>query len=106
MYAGEADADARLYGFGFSYARALFLLLESKRHRLVEDSNVDRADMERRIRAHEFDLVIFGSVQRGMPLWSAVVETYGREDVAFVDGEDQCVITYFEPMACHSSKYQ
>jgi hypothetical protein len=33
--------------------------------------------------------VVFGSVHRGMPLLEVVKEVYGREEIAFVDGEDE-----------------
>jgi hypothetical protein len=40
------------------------------------------------ILAHAFDLVVFGSVHRGLPFLPEVLSTYHRDDVVFVDGED------------------
>jgi len=68
-----------LYGLGFTYARWLTAV----------DDDVDRADIDGRIRAREFDLVVFGSVHRGMPFLDVVGESYGRDEIVFVDGEDE-----------------
>ena len=68
-----------LYGLGFTYQGWLS----------VEDDQVDRSSIGDRVWAREFDLVIFGSVHRGMPYLEDVLEVYGKEDVVFVDGEDE-----------------
>ena len=36
----------------------------------------------------EFDVVVFGSVRRGMPFWPEVEASYPRERIVFVEGED------------------
>jgi len=71
------DDENNLYGHGFTYA-----------HRLSADDGVDRTDLDRRIRAHDFDLVVYASVHRGMPFWPAVAAAYAPRDRVFVDGED------------------
>ncbi|KAJ8603917.1 hypothetical protein CTAYLR_009722 [Chrysophaeum taylorii] len=89
MYAPASGADpaprnvsahATLYGHGFTYA-----------HRLRDDAHhfVDRSRIEHRIRDHEFDVVVYGSVHRGMPFWPEVQATYSPNDLIFVDGEDE-----------------
>lgn len=89
LYAPEPGQDpaphnyskgATLYGYGFSYA-----------YRLRDDAAgtpVDRADLDARIRRREFDFVVYASVHRGMPFWSAVLKAYPPSDIVFVDGED------------------
>ncbi|KAJ1454428.1 hypothetical protein M885DRAFT_521666 [Pelagophyceae sp. CCMP2097] len=77
LYADAGD-DAQLYGNGFSYA-----------HRLADDSGVDRSNVEARIRDKAFDVIIYASVQRGMPFWTLVLENYDASDIAFIDGEDE-----------------
>ena len=72
------SADA-LYGYGFTYAQ-----------RLRDDTLfIDRSNIAQRIRDHEFDLVIFASVHRGMPFWPDVYDAYDAKDRVFVDGEDE-----------------
>lgn len=75
----DTNADAGLYGHGFSYARRL---------RDNGGSTIDRSNIEARIRARAFDVVVYASVQRGMPYWPTVQETYASDDIVFVDGED------------------
>ena len=65
------------YGNGFTYAHWLDGRDEEDRSRLVE-----------RIKEKEFDLIIFGSIHRGMPFLDLVFENYGKDDIVFVDGED------------------
>ncbi|GMH59260.1 hypothetical protein TrRE_jg2558, partial [Triparma retinervis] len=76
---GEGGEAGELYGRGFTYSRRLG----------GGDDDVYRGDLERRVREREFDVVVFGSVHRGMPLLEVVKEVYGREEIAFVDGEDE-----------------
>lgn len=85
MYHGRSRSfnfseNANLYGHGFTYA-----------HRLRDDEDfyVDRTQIEERIRRHEFDVVVYASVHRGMPFWPAVYATYSKDDLIFVDGEDE-----------------
>lgn len=89
MYAPASGTDRRphnfsrnagLYGHGFTYA-----------HRLRDDADhvVDRSRIEQRIRNHEFDVVVYASVHRGMPFWPAVLASYSAANLIFVDGEDE-----------------
>jgi hypothetical protein len=86
LYSDVGD-DSKLYGSGFSYA-----------HRLPDDSGVDRSGIESKIRDKAFDLIIYASVQRGMPFWSSVVETYASKDIAFIDGEDDNGFSIFSAL--------
>jgi len=77
---------SRCHGNGFTYGGKL------------EDMKVDRENLEARIRAREFDLVIYGKVGRDelgegslpLALWSAVSESYDRSQIAFLYGGDGC----------------
>jgi len=72
-YAGNPNAH---WGKGFSILKN------------VEDIPVDRSSIEQRIRDKEFDLIIYGSVHRGLPYHDLVVVTYEKEKVAYICGED------------------
>jgi len=75
-------SNENIYGLGFSTA-----------HRLTEvddpgdASFVDRSNLSERILNKEFDVVVYGSVHRGMLFLDEVIEAYGGE-IVFVDGED------------------
>ena len=80
MYADEiarrGTDPADLYGRGFT----LYGLLDGV-------DAIDRSDIQRRIRARDFDLVIYGGVRRSHTLLLDVFDAYG-DKVVFVDGED------------------
>ena len=72
------------HGNGFTYGGKL-------------EADVDRTNLEARIRAREFDLIIYGKVGRDeiegtlpMTFWSAVSESYDRSQIAFLYGGDGC----------------
>lgn len=65
-----------LYGKGMSYTR------------IIEDIPIDRENIEERIKNREFDLIIYGSVHRGMPFYDLVKQTYESERIAYICGED------------------
>lgn len=67
---------ASLYGKGFTL------------YGLLPDIEVDRANVEQRIRDQEFDLIIYGSIQRSQAFFDLVKNCYPRNRVIFVDGED------------------
>jgi hypothetical protein len=73
----KALGNQELYGSGFTYA-----------HRLADDPRINREDVARRIEAKEFDLVVYGAVQRGTPMLDVVTKAYGPSRVVFVDGDD------------------
>lgn len=69
--------NQELYGQGFTYA-----------HRLPDDPRVDRSNIEQRIKAKEFDLIVYGDAYRGTPILDVVTASYSPSQVAFIDGED------------------
>lgn len=81
-----------LWGHGFTYAMRL------------PDEDIDRTNIEQRIRRRDFDLVVYGSVHRGLPHWDLVTSNYPNDRVALVDGEDihECEI---EPRLASSFPY-
>lgn len=74
MYQG-AKLDG-MYGKGFTL------------YGLVDEGNVDRTDISRKIANRYFDLVVFGSVQRCWDRLEEVRRAYPAEQIIFLDGED------------------
>ncbi len=66
----------RLYGRGMTISRS------------VADVAVDRGNIEDKIRAGFFDLIVYGSIARNFQLIEMVGEYYPGHRVAMVDGED------------------
>lgn len=54
----------------------------------IEDLPIDRTNIEERIRNKEFDLIIYGSVHRGLLFHDLVKETYAPENIVYICGED------------------
>lgn len=73
-YSGDI---AKLYGKGFSYTK------------IIPDLSVNRENIERRILDKEFDVIIYGSVHRGMPYHQLVLNTYEPEKIVYICGEDK-----------------
>jgi glycosyltransferase involved in cell wall biosynthesis len=72
--------DRQIWGKGYSWG-----------HRLVrERAEVEYQEHEvvRGISEHRWDMVIYVSVHRSMPLWNLVRQHYSRKEVIFIDGED------------------
>ncbi|MCS6943194.1 MAG: hypothetical protein NZ901_07670 [Geminocystis sp.] len=70
------DERIKLYGKGFSL------------YGLLDDVEVDREDVENKIRTRYFDLVVYGSVWRCQDFLPLVFESYSPGEIIFVDGED------------------
>jgi hypothetical protein len=66
-----------IYGSGFTYS-----------HRLQNDSSVNRDNIRARIRAKEFDLVIYSCWGRPLPFLNVTLSVYSPEQVAIINGED------------------
>jgi hypothetical protein len=85
MYANEFEDGrhdrSKLYGRGFT----IFGLLPS-------DHDVDRTDIERKIRTRYFDFIIYGSIHRCITYMNDVLMSYPPDRVLFLDGEDELVI--------------
>lgn len=73
----SAEEKARQYGRGFTMCG------------LIEEGEVDRSDLLGKIKSHFFDLVVYGSIHRNADLLYDVLGSYSREEVIFIDGEDQ-----------------
>ncbi len=73
----------RLYGRGFSYSN----ILDSTMH----DDSLD-VSIEDRIKAKQFDCVIYGSYHRGIPHYDLVSTIYNPNEIILLCGEDlhQC----------------
>lgn len=80
LYKTYSNDIRLLYGRGITYTK------------LIHDDFVDREDIEGRIKRKEFDLIIYGSVHRGMPFYDLVYKTYEPERIVYLCGEDmhQC----------------
>jgi hypothetical protein len=83
LYTSYPGDIKQLYGKGFSYTKVL------------EDLPIDRNSIEQRVRDHEFDLIIYGSVHRGQPFEHLVQRLYKPNAIAYICGEDghQCPYT-------------
>lgn len=76
---GESDARA-MYGKGITVTR------------ILDDLDIDRSDIENKIRRRYFDLVIYGSICRYFDFIELVFSVYPKSRIFFVDGEDVDVL--------------
>ena len=81
MYSDTIGDASQLYGRGFT----LYGLLG-------DDHHIDRSHILKRIEAHEFDLILYGSVHRSQALHDAVWRNYCARDILYIDGEDHSSI--------------
>lgn len=60
--------------------------------KILEDLPVNRENIEQRIRNKEFDIIIYGSVHRGLQFHDLVQQIYEPEKIIYICGEDshQC----------------
>lgn len=70
------EAVKGLYGKGISYSRVL------------ENLPINRDNIEERIRNKEFDLIVYGSVHRGLGYHDLVKELYHPDQIVYICGED------------------
>jgi len=80
LYSDCTVENHALYGKGFSYSK----LLNKERNR---DSCRDNSVYED-IRSRRYDVIIYGSVHRGMPMWDLVNENYSKHEILLFCGED------------------
>jgi hypothetical protein len=78
-----------LYGKGFHVARTLS---DSYQTPLTPE------EVLQGIQAKKWDIILYGSVHRGLPFLEEVTTTYPPERVAFVCGEDQHECEYMKPL--------
>lgn len=76
LYTNYSGDIQKLYGKGISYTK------------IIEDLPVDRNRIEDRIKNKEFDLIIYGSVHRGLRFHDLVRENYPQEKIVYICGED------------------
>ena len=65
-----------LYGKGFTYTNTLDIL------------EIDRSDIENKIKARYYDKIIYGSIHRNNQYLAPVLTHYNSKDIIFIDGED------------------
>ncbi len=66
----------KIYGRGFSYTK------------ILDDRDIDRTAIEQRIKNKEFDLIIYGSVHRGLLFHDLVTQVYPAEKILYICGDD------------------
>jgi hypothetical protein len=95
VYKSYTEYTNKLYGRGFSYTK----ILENDPF-----INRDENHIKQQIYLHDFDLVIFGSIHRGLPLHELVIRHYKEEEIIYICGEDEhdigeCICTI--PLKSH-----
>lgn len=80
IYKTYPENERLLYGKGFTYTK------------IVDDLPVNRENLEHRIMTREFDLIIYGSVHRGLRYHDLVRRAYPTQKILYLCGEDshQC----------------
>jgi hypothetical protein len=78
-YTGDISC---LYGKGMTYTKNL------------DDVPVDRDNIDQRIAHREYELIIYGSIHRGLPYHDLVLQNYPPEKVVYVCGEDEHVCEF------------
>jgi len=79
MYTGHETLPYLMWGRGYTYSG---LLPPESRNRALDDS------VEQDLRDKKYDLVVYGSYHRGMPLYSLVRQYYEPSKVLLFCGED------------------
>lgn len=75
----DFDNSYELYGNGFSCSK----LLNPNIHNDAYDTNIETL-----IKSNYFDIVIYGSLHRGLPFFELVQQCYSPNNVVFMCGED------------------
>jgi len=85
IYTNYKENIQNLYGKGITYTK------------IVKDQTVDRNNILKRILNKEFELIIYGSVHRGLLFHDVVRKTYPNSQIAYVCGEDfhHCEYAHF-----------
>lgn len=94
MYESSPTELKNLYGKGMTYSK----LLSDELHDNEED-----VEVENNIFLHKYDLIVYGSIHRGIPLYENVMRTYAAHQVIFLCGEDEhkCSCIDFVKKKCH-----
>lgn len=80
------EVKHNLYGKGFTVYSTL------------DNDDIDRTDIEIKIKSKFYDLIIYGSVHRCRDFLDLIIATYPKNKIAFLDGEDKPTIMSFFPM--------
>lgn len=72
----DEERAKSLYGMGFSVTR------------ILDDIEIDRSDIEIKIKNRYFDYVVYGSIHRCIDHFGLVAEYYKKHKIIAVDGED------------------
>lgn len=83
----DCQSVNNLYGKGISYTQ----LIEKDKHNEEYDKTIS-ADIEE----HKYDLILYGSYHRGMPLWELVNKFYKKNEIVLLCGEDDHWCNYKE----------
>mmetsp|Transcript_17263 Transcript_17263/g.39784 ORF Transcript_17263/g.39784 Transcript_17263/m.39784 type:complete len:650 (+) Transcript_17263:88-2037(+) len=80
-----------LYGNGFTYSGWLPLEDSGSPPEVGHEvgPEAEAVSLLEAIRTRAFDLVVFGSVHRGLPFLRTVTTAYKKEEIIFIDGEDE-----------------
>jgi hypothetical protein len=76
LYKSHKDQFPTIYGRGFTTSY------------LLDDRNIDRSNLEEKIRDKYFDYIIYGSISRTRPYYDIVSSVYPDNKIAAVDGDD------------------
>ena len=72
----------KCYGRGFSYSKIVDPTLRN--------NQIDHEDrIAEKVRARKYDIVVYGSYHRGMPMWNLVKEHYSDDHIILLCGEDR-----------------
>jgi hypothetical protein len=74
---GKNTLVNRFHGRGFTYYASL------------PPNNVDRNDIENKIRNRYFDTIIYGNIQRNSDLKEIVFQYYNEDNIIVLDGQDE-----------------
>lgn len=80
IYTSCGESAYELYGKGMSYTN----ILDKSSHR----DDAKDLSIEADITNHAYDIVIYGSIHRGMPFWDLVNKHYASSEIVLFCGED------------------
>ena len=87
LYRSNSINYSELYGKGITYTN----LLDESLHDSASDTTVTQDIIDKK-----YDLIIYGSYHRGMPLLDIVQQSYSPDQVILICGEDAHVCNYAE----------
>jgi hypothetical protein len=77
MYKSASDSKNKLYGMGFTV------------YCLLDEINVDRTNIETKIKNNFYDYIVYGSIHRNRSYLLTVLNSYPKNRIAAIDGEDR-----------------